>query len=162
MREEKLEKATFGAGCFWHVEDTFMKTKGVKETASGFMGGTAENPSYSLVCGGKTGHAEVVQIEFDSKEVSYEKLLEVFWESHDPTQSNKQGLYFGNQYRSIIFYHTPEQKKAAEKSKKELEESKKYNNPIATLIAPASDFYKAEEYHQEYYEKNKGRLFGLF
>jgi len=147
----KLETATFGAGCFWGVEDAFMKLDGVKETAVGFMGGTKENPTYEEVCTDKTGHAEVVQLKFDQEEVSYEKLLEVFWSIHDPTHVNRQGPDTGSQYRSVIFYHDEKQKELAENSKEK--ESKKHDKPIATEIVPVAEFYKAEEYHQKYHQK---------
>lgn len=147
-----MELATFGAGCFWGVEDAFMKLKGVKETAAGFMGGKTKNPTYKEVCTDKTGHAEVVQVKFDPKEIPYEKLLEIFWSIHDPTQFNRQGPDTGSQYRSVIFYHNENQKKLAEKSKEK--ESAKYPKPIATEIVPASEFYRAEEYHQKYHQKH--------
>ena len=148
----KLETATFGAGCFWGVEEVFMKINGVKETAVGFMGGKTKNPTYEEVCKDNTCHTEVVQLKFDPKEISYEKLLEVFWSIHDPTQMNRQGPDTGSQYRSVIFYHTENQKEAAEKSKEK--ESKKYSELIATEIVPASEFYRAEEYHQKYHQKH--------
>ncbi len=145
------ENATFAAGCFWHVEEAFKEVKGVLNTTVGYMGGKMKNPTYEDVCSDKTGHAEVVQIEYDPKIVPYEKLLEVFWTIHDPTQKNKQGPDEGTQYRSAIFYHTEEQKKIAEKSIKE--EQKKYKEKIATEITKAGTFYKAEEYHQKYLMK---------
>ena len=153
MKPNKTDKATFGAGCFWGVEATFRQIKGVKGTAAGYMGGNLKNPKYEDVCSDETGHAEVVQIEYDSSKVSYEELLDVFWQKHDPTQSNRQGPDTGTQYRSVIFYHNPEQKKAALSAKEKLEKSKKYRNPIVTEIVPALTFYKAEEYHQRYLEK---------
>jgi len=146
-----MELATFGAGCFWGVEDAFMKIKGVKETTVGFMGGTTENPTYDEVCTDKTGHAEVVQLKYDPKEVKYEKLLEIFWSIHDPTQLNRQGPDTGSQYRSVVFYHNKEQKELAEESRKK--ESAKYGKPVVTEILPASEFYKAEEHHQKYHKK---------
>ena len=146
-------KATFGAGCFWGVEEAFRKVKGVLKTEVGFMGGTLKNPSYKDVCYRKTGHAEVVQIEFDLKIVSYEKLLEIFWDIHNPTTKNRQGLNFGKQYRSVIFYHSLKQKDLAVKSKKELDKSGRYRRPIVTEIRKAGMFYKAEEYHQKYLMK---------
>ena len=149
----KLETATFGAGCFWGVEDVFMKIKGVKETEVGFMGGKTKNPTYEEVCTDKTGHAEVVHLKFDPKEISYEELLNIFWGIHNPTSLNRQGPDFGTQYRSAIFYHNKNQKEAAEKSKADLEKSGKYDKPIVTEIAPASEFYRAEEYHQKYHQK---------
>jgi peptide-methionine (S)-S-oxide reductase len=150
---KNMEKATFGAGCFWGVEATFRQVPGVKSTAVGFEGGTFESPSYKDVCSGKTGHAEVVQIEYDPAKVSYEQLLEIFWNNHDPTTKNRQGPDVGLQYRSVIFYHTPEQKKAAIASKGKLAHSHKFNKPIVTQIVPASTFWRAEEYHQQYLEK---------
>ena len=144
-------KATFGAGCFWHVELEFSKLKGVKSTAVGFMGGKTKNPTYKQVCKGDTGHAEVTQIDYDPDKISYEKLLGLFWKIHDPTQINRQGLDIGSQYRSVIFYHNEEQKRAAIKSKKKQQE--KLNKQILTKIFPLQEFYKAEEYHQKYLEK---------
>lgn len=148
-----LEKATFGAGCFWGVEAAYRKTKGVISTAVGYMGGNLKNPSYEDVCTDKTSHVEVVQIEFDPLVVSYENLLEVFWNIHDPTQLNKQGPDIGTQYKSVIFYHDEKQKKKAEVSKNKQEKLKKYSKPIVTEILEAKTFYKAEEYHQQYFEK---------
>jgi peptide-methionine (S)-S-oxide reductase len=147
------EKATFGAGCFWGVEAAFRQIKGVKTTAAGFMGGTREDPSYEDVCYRKTGHAEVVEVEYDPALVSYDALLAVFWENHDPTQLNRQGPDIGDQYRSAIFVHTPEQRTAAEASKQQLESEGRYRRPIVTEITPAATFYKAEDYHQQYLEK---------
>ena len=152
MEDKFMEKATFGAGCFWHVEATFQKVKGVTSTAVGYMGGNLKNPTYDDVCTDKTGHAEVIQIEYDPKKVSYEKLLEIFWENHDPTQLNRQGPDTGTQYRSVIFYHNEQQKKLAEDSKKN--QKQKYTKPIVTEITKAKEFYRAEEYHQKYLEKN--------
>jgi peptide-methionine (S)-S-oxide reductase len=146
------EKATFGAGCFWGVEATFRKIKGVTNTAVGYTGGSLENPTYKDVCTDRTGHAEVVQVEYDPAQVSYDELLNVFWENHDPTTRNRQGPDYGTQYRSAIFYHTPEQKAAAQASKDRLQ-SGRYRGPIVTEITPATTFYKAEEYHQQYLEK---------
>jgi peptide-methionine (S)-S-oxide reductase len=156
--------ATFGAGCFWGVEEEFRKVKGVKSTAVGYAGGKTERPTYEDVCSHTTGHAEVVEVEYDPAEVSYEKLLEVFFEAHDPTQVNRQGPDVGDQYRTAIFFHTPEQEKAARAAKEALQKSGKYRRPIATEITPAPKFWRAEEYHQQYFEK-RGRghgLFGLF
>ena len=147
------EVATFGAGCFWGVEDTFMKIPGVTNTAVGFMGGTTQNPTYNEVCNGNTRHAEVVHLEYDPTKISYEKLLEVFWDSHNPTTFNRQGPDVGSQYRSAIFYHTPEQKAAAEKTKTALEVGHKFSKPIVTEITEAGAFYRAEEYHQKYFQK---------
>ena len=150
-----MEKATFGAGCFWGVQKEFNKIKGITNTTVGYMGGNLKNPTYKDVCTNKTGHIEVVQIEFDPKIVNYEKLLELFWKIHDPTQFNRQDLDIGTQYKSIIFYHTEEQKIIAEKSKEKLQKSNKFKKPIVTEIKPLDIFYKAEEYHQNYLEKNK-------
>ena len=150
-----MEKATFAAGCFWGVEESFRKIKGVKETTVGYMGGTFENPTYEDVCTGLTGHAEVVEIEYDPEQISYEELLNKFWEIHDPTQVNRQGVDVGSQYRSIIFYHNEKQKQIAEKSKSKLDDSGKYSKPIATEIKESKTFYKAEEYHQKYLQRNK-------
>ncbi len=148
-----MEKATFGAGCFWGVEAEFRKLKGVKQTEVGYEGGHTERPTYQDVCTDRTGHAEVVQVEFDPAEVSYQDLLNVFWENHDPTQLNRQGPDVGTQYRSVIFYHDDAQRQIAEQSKRERAESGKYRRPIATQIAPATVFWPAEEYHQQYLEK---------
>lgn len=154
-----MEKATFGAGCFWHVEEAFREIKGVIKTEVGYMGGKMKSPAYEDVCTDKTGHAEVVQIEFDPKTAPYEKLLEVFWMIHDPTQKNRQGPDVGTQYRSVIFYHSEEQKKVAEKSLKEIQ--KKYEEKIATEIVPANTFWKAEEYHQKYLMKKGLKTCGV-
>jgi peptide-methionine (S)-S-oxide reductase len=149
-----MEKATFAAGCFWGVEATFRKVKGVVSTSVGYTGGWLENPTYKEVCSGRTGHAEAVEIAFNPSEVSYAELLDVFWNCHDPTQINRQGPDIGINYRSAIFYHTPEQKAAAIKSREKLESSERFKNrKIATEITEASTFYKAENYHQKYYEK---------
>ena len=155
MPNQKLEKSTFGAGCFWNVEEMFMRIDGVKSTAVGFMGGGVPNPTYENVCGGNTGHAEVVYMEYDPTKVSYDNLLKVFWENHDPTTMNRQGPDVGEQYRSVIFYYTDEQKKLAEESKEKLEKSGNFADPIVTQIVPAEEFYKAEEYHQKYIEKQE-------
>ncbi len=151
---EKLEKAAFAAGCFWGVEAAFEEVKGVARVTSGYSGGSFKNPTYEDVSGDKTGHAETVELEYDPAVISYDKLLDIFWDIHDPTTPNKQGPDIGSQYRSIIFYHTPEQKEAALASKKKLEESRKYKRLVVTEIIPAGDFYKAEEYHQRYYSKH--------
>jgi peptide-methionine (S)-S-oxide reductase len=150
---KKTELATFGAGCFWGVEADFRQIRGVVATQVGYEGGHTENPSYRDVCSHTTGHAEVVQVEYDPARVSYEDLLTVFWENHDPTQVNRQGPDVGDQYRTVIFYHTQEQQAAAQASKERLEAEKKYRRPIATQIVPAETFYRAEEYHQQYLEK---------
>lgn len=148
-----MEKATFAAGCFWGVEAAFRQAKGVVSTAVGYTGGSFENPTYKQVCSGKTGHAEAVEVEYDPSQVSYEGLLNVFWEIHDPTTLNRQGPDIGAQYRSAIFFHTPEQKVAAIASKERLQHSGRYKNPVVTEIVPASEFYRAEDYHQQYFEK---------
>ena len=148
-----MEKATFGAGCFWGVEASFRKIPGVVETKVGYMGGSLENPTYEDVCTDKTGHAEVVQIIYDESKISYDKLLDIFWNIHDPTQLNKQGPDIGTQYRSVVFYHNEEQRKIAEKSKKDLQSLKKFRKTIVTEIKKAETFYPAEEYHQQYLEK---------
>jgi peptide-methionine (S)-S-oxide reductase len=148
-----MEKATFGAGCFWGVEETFRKIDGVTSAAVGYAGGRTENPTYEDVCSHETGHAEVVEIEFDPAKISYRELLEVFWSNHNPTTLNRQGPDVGDQYRSVIFYHSSEQRAAAEASKEELEKSGRFRRPIVTQIEPAPKFYRAEEYHQRYLEK---------
>jgi len=148
-----MQKATFAAGCFWGVEAAFRQIKGVRRTTVGYSGGTLENPGYRDVCSGRTGHAEAIEIEYDPMEVSYAELLQVFWENHDPTTLNRQGPDVGTQYRSVIFYHDEEQKLAAIRSKEELASSGRYRNPIVTEIVPAAEFYRAEEYHQQYLEK---------
>ncbi len=150
----ELEKATFAGGCFWQIEEVFHQTKGVEDAISGYTGGHVENPTYEQVCTGTTGHAEAVEVTFDPNEISYEALLNIFWDNHNPTSLNRQGPDVGHQYRSAIFYHSPEQKEAAEKSKAELEASGKFNKPIVTEIIPAGPFYKAEEYHQQYLRKH--------
>jgi peptide-methionine (S)-S-oxide reductase len=147
------ETATFGAGCFWGVEALFRKVDGVLSTAVGYLGGTTVNPTYHDVCTDRTGHAEVVQLQFDPQKVSYDQLLDLFWANHDPTTRNRQGPDHGSQYRSAIFFHTPEQEKAAMASKERLEKSGRFRRPIVTEITPASQFYKAEDYHQQYLEK---------
>ena len=150
----KLETATFGAGCFWHVEEMFRTTAGVKETAVGYMGGSKEKPTYEDVCTDKTGHAEVVQVKFNPVQVSYEKLLDLFWQNHNPATLNRQGPDIGTQYRSVVFYHTQEQKKLAEKSKASQEKSGKWaGRKIVTQIVPAEEFWFAEDYHQKYLMK---------
>ncbi|MCC6370731.1 MAG: peptide-methionine (S)-S-oxide reductase MsrA [Bacteroidia bacterium] len=148
------DTATFGAGCFWCVEAVFQRLNGVMSIKSGYSGGTVKNPSYKEVCNGTTGHAEVCQIVFDKSKISFEELLEVFWKTHDPTTLNSQGNDFGTQYRSAIFYHNLEQKQLAEKYKKELNEAHVYNNPIVTEISPFTNYYPAEDYHQDYFNQN--------
>ncbi len=159
MSENKiktLQLATFAAGCFWGVEESFRKIKDVKSTMVGYTGGRWENPTYNDVCADLTGHAEAIQVQYDPQEVSYEDLLEVFWSIHNPTTKNRQGFDYGFQYRSVIFYHTPEQELSARRSIEELEKSGRFRNRIVTEIVPAATFYKAEEYHQKYYEKKGG------
>ena len=148
-----LKKATFGAGCFWGVEIEFRRVQGVVSTAVGYMGGAFENPTYRDVCSGTTGHAEVVQVEYDPSQVSYDELLDRFWSIHDPTSLNRQGPDIGTQYRSTIFFHDADQQAAALASKQKLDLNRTYQRPIATEITPASTFYRAEEYHQQYLEK---------
>jgi len=151
---DKMNKiATFGAGCFWGVESAFRAVKGVVDAVVGYAGGTVPKPDYRAVCTGKTGHAEVVQVEYDPARVSYEQLLEVFWQIHDPSTLNRQGPDVGTQYRSIIFYSDDHERAAAEESKRRLEESGKLARPIVTQIVPATEFYRAEEHHQRYYER---------
>jgi peptide-methionine (S)-S-oxide reductase len=154
------EKAIFGAGCFWGVEAEFRKIDGVVEVASGYSGGDTKDPTYGDVCSGATGHAEVVEVEYNPSRVSYEELLEVFWTNHDPTTPNRQGPDVGTQYRSVIFFNTPEQEDAARASKEKVQE--RFKNPIVTEIKPASEFYRAEEYHQRYFEKNRLARFFSF
>lgn len=153
----KLDTATFAAGCFWCVEAIFQNLKGVEKIESGYSGGQTKNPSYEQVCTGSTGHAEAVNIYFNPKEISYEQLLEVFWHSHDPTTLNRQGADAGTQYRSAVFYHNDEQKKTAEDSKKKTDASGLWSDPIVTEITPFTNFYKAEDYHQEYYNNNSNK-----
>src|SRR5213595_156736 len=150
----ETEKATFGAGCFWGVEETFRKLKGVSSTAVGYAGGNRENPSYEDVCSDKTGHAEVVQVEFDPSQITYGQILDVFWSNHNPTTLNRQGPDVGTQYRSAIFYHSPEQEATAMASKERLEKSGRFNRPVATQIEAAPKFWRAEEYHQRYLQKS--------
>ena len=148
-----MAKATFAAGCFWGVELTFRQLPGVLSTRVGYTGGDFANPTYQDVCTDRTGHAEAVEVEFDPAKISYEKLLDVFWENHDPTQLNRQGPDVGTQYRSAIFYHSPEQAAEARASKEQVERSHRFSNPVVTQILPAADFFQAEDYHQQYLEK---------
>lgn len=150
---EKNGMAAFGAGCFWGVEEAFRKIPGVINTIVGYMGGTLPNPTYEDVCSGTTGHVETVLVTYDPQRVTYDKLLETFWENHDPTTLNRQGPDHGSEYRSVIFFYAPEQEKEARESKEKLEKSVKFKNPVVTEIVPASIFYKAEEYHQRFLEK---------
>lgn len=153
MTQEHIATATFAAGCFWGVEATFRQVPGVVSTAVGYTGGKTAHPTYEDVCTGRTGHAEAVEVVYDPARVSYEDLLTVFWNSHNPTTLNRQGPDIGTQYRSAIFYHTPEQEAAAHASKEALEQSGKFRKQIVTEIVPAVPFYRAEEYHQQYFEK---------
>lgn len=156
MYENNLERATFAAGCFWGVEDAFLKMKGVKSTRVGYTGGNFPDPSYEDVCTDRTGHAEAIELEFDPNEISYKELLDFFWSIHNPTTKNRQGPDIGSQYRSTIFYHNPEQEKIARKSKQQLDDSNSLQNKIVTEIVPAATFYQAEDYHQKYYQKIGG------
>ncbi|MBT3915083.1 MAG: peptide-methionine (S)-S-oxide reductase MsrA [Rhodospirillaceae bacterium] len=148
-----MEKATFGAGCFWGIEHAFRKVDGVIEAPVGYAGGTTPDPTYEQVCSGQTGHAEVVEVEFDPAKVSYNELLEVFWTIHDPTTLNRQGPDIGTQYRSAIYFHSPEQEQAAKESIAALENGDRFRNPIVTELAPIDRFYMGEDYHQRYFEK---------
>src|SRR6185437_4712519 len=150
----KLQVATFGAGCFWCTEAQFQQLNGVEKVESGYSGGTVPNPTYKQVCTGATGHAEVCNVYYDPTVISYDELLAAFWTCHDPTTLNRQGNDVGTQYRSIIFYHNEEQKKKAEEYKKKLNDEKAFNNPVVTAIEPFTVFYKAEDYHQDYYNEN--------
>jgi peptide-methionine (S)-S-oxide reductase len=148
-----MEKATFAAGCFWGVEATFRRVKGVRATTVGYTGGTLPKPTYEAVCSHTSGHAEAIEVVYDPAEASYEELLDVFWANHDPTQLNRQGPDVGTQYRSAIFFHSPEQEKAARASKEREQQSGRHRRPIVTEIVPAPQFWPAEEYHQQYFEK---------
>ena len=152
-----MEKATFGAGCFWCVETIFKELKGVVSVSSGYMGGKTDNPTYEEVCSGTTGHAEVIQIEFDNRAITYAELLEVLFKVHDPTTLNRQGADVGTQYRSVIFYHSDDQKKIAETAKRAANESGAWDKSIVTEISPASQYYIAENYHQDYYNNNPNK-----
>lgn len=161
-KNPKLETATFGSGCFWCTEAIFERVNGVVSVVSGYSGGTVEDPSYKEVCDGTTGHAECTQITFDSTIVSYDELLEIFWKTHDPTTLNRQGNDFGTQYRSVIFYHSDEQKQKAEFYKNKLTAEKIWDKPIVTEITKLDKFYRAEEYHQEYYDNNPNQGYCSF
>ncbi len=161
-KNKTMEQATFGAGCFWCVEAIFQMVDGVIKVESGYSGGKVNNPSYEAVCSGTTGHAEVCQITYDPTKVSYETLLEAFWGSHDPTTLNKQGNDSGTQYRSVIFYHNELQKRLAEEYKKKLDKSGAYSKPIVTEIAAYGSFFKAENYHQNYFNNNKNQPYCSF
>jgi len=149
-----LQVATFGNGCFWCTEAIFQRLNGVEKVVSGYSGGKVKNPTYKEVCSGLTGHAEVIQITYDAKKISFDELLEVFWKTHDPTTLNRQGADEGTQYRSAVFYHTDEQKRLAEEYKKKLDASGAFDNPIVTEITPFTAFYPAEDYHQNYFNLN--------
>ena len=161
-KQPRTELATFGGGCFWCVEAVFERIPGVKNVTSGYSGGHVPNPTYQMVCTGQTGHAEVIQIEFDPDKVAFEKLLAVFWKAHDPTTLNMQGDDFGTQYRSIILYHSEAQKKAAEASARELKLKKVYRNSIVTQLVPFKAFYPAEDYHQDYYRNHQDNEYSTF
>lgn len=151
-----VKRATFGAGCFWGVQAAFDRIKGVVCTQVGYMGGWTENPTYEDVCTNRTGHAEVVDLRYDPEQVSYEQLLEAFWNMHDPTTPNRQGPDVGMQYRSVVFYHDEEQRRAAEAMKERLTKSGRFTRPVVTEIVPAKPFWRAEEYHQKYHERRGG------
>lgn len=162
QNKNNMELATFGSGCFWCSEAIFSRLKGVESVKSGYSGGFVENPTYKQVCTGETGHAEVIQIKYDPAIITFSELLEVFWQTHDPTTLNRQGADVGTQYRSVIFYHNNEQKNFAEAYKKKLDEAGIYNKPIVTEISSFNKFYVAEDYHQDYYEYNKGQSYCNF
>jgi peptide-methionine (S)-S-oxide reductase len=149
-----MERAIFAAGCFWGVEANFKKVEGVIDTTVGYIGGKTANPSYEEVCTGETGHAEAVKVNYDPQQISYLDLLDFFWSNHDPTTLNREGVDIGSQYRSAIFYTTPQQQQLAQQSKQKLDNSGEYEQPIVTEIVAATDFYKAEEYHQDYFDKH--------
>jgi peptide-methionine (S)-S-oxide reductase len=157
VKSNSLQIATLGGGCFWCTEAVFLQVKGVEKVVSGYMGGKVKNPTYKEVCSGLTGHAEVIQITFNPTVVSYEEVLEIFWNTHDPTTLNRQGADEGTQYRSVVFYHSPQQKATAEAYKKQLGDARTFPNPIVTEISPAAEFYEAEDYHQNYYSLNPGQ-----
>lgn len=159
---ENLDTATFGTGCFWCTEAIFQQLKGVKKVSSGYAGGHVENPTYKEVCEGTTGHAECIEVVYDPKELTFDELLEVFWQTHDPTTLNRQGNDIGTQYRSVVFYHTDEQKAKAEKYKAALNKSGAFSDSIITEISPASTFYVAEDYHQNYYNNNGSQPYCYF
>jgi len=161
-QDMNLEKATFGGGCFWCTEAIYERVEGVHSVVSGYAGGTVKNPTYKQVCDGTTGHAEVTQITYDPKVVSYDELLEIFFKTHDPTTLNRQGADIGTQYRSVIFYHNDEQKQKAEYYKSELNKSGAWNNPVVTEISPLINFYSAEDYHQDYYANNPNQGYCAF
>lgn len=162
MNNKKTETATFAGGCFWCTEAIFQRLKGVMSVSPGYAGGTVENPTYEQVCDGRTGHAEATQIEFDPTIIPYEKLLDIFWHTHNPTTLNRQGNDVGTQYRSVIFYHNEEQKQIAEKSKSELEKEHIFPDPIVTTIEPFTKFYLAEDYHKNYFNRNSYAPYCMF
>ena len=161
-QSQNREVATFGAGCFWCVEALFQTIEGVESVVSGYSGGDVVNPTYEEVCSGATGHAEVCQVTYDPSKVTYGELLKVFWQVHDPTTLNRQGADVGTQYRSVIFYHTEEQKRLAEASRKGLDESGTWKNPVVTEISPCKNFYPAEGYHQDYFKQNADKPYSAF
>ena len=156
---EKLETATFASGCFWCTEAVFQNLRGVKTVVSGYSGGKVENPTYEDICGGRTGHAEVIQVTFDPKVISFDDLLKVFWQTHDPTTPNQQGHDVGTQYRSAVFYHSDDQRRIAEQYKKQLDAAKTFAKPIVTEITPFTKFYPAEKYHQDYFNQNPSQQY---
>ncbi len=162
IMNDEMQVATLGSGCFWCTEAFFLKLKGVESVESGYSGGKVKNPTYREICTGMTGHAEVVQVKFNPKEISYEDIMEVFWNTHDPTTLNKQGADEGTQYRSVVFYHNDDQKKVAEQYKIQLDKSGTFKNPIVTEITPLSIFYPAEDYHQNYYVNNGSQPYCYF
>jgi peptide-methionine (S)-S-oxide reductase len=155
----EIQVATFGAGCFWCTEAVFLQVKGVLKVVSGYSGGNIKNPSYREICTGQTGHAEVTQITYDATQVSFEELLQVFWNTHDPTTLNRQGADTGTQYRSVVFFHTDEQKKLAESYRNQLATAQTFKSPIVTEISPITNFYPAEDYHQNYFELNPNQSY---
>lgn len=162
MEKQSSEKATFGSGCFWCTEAIFQNVDGILKVESGYSGGKVKNPTYKEVCSGLTGHAEVIQLTYDPGKISYDELLEIFWQTHDPTTLNQQGADVGTQYRSVIFYHNDDQKKKAEFYKQRLEQAHAFDKPIVTEISPAVAFYKAEDYHQNYYKLNSNAPYCTF
>jgi peptide-methionine (S)-S-oxide reductase len=158
----KLEKATFGSGCFWCTEAVFQRLRGVKSVTSGYSGGAVENPTYEEVCTGRTGHAEAIQVTFDPAQISFDELLKVFWQTHDPTTPNQQGHDVGTQYRSAVFYHNDAQRRVAEQYKQQLDASKAFTRPIVTEITPFKNFYSAEKYHQNYFNENPSQSYCQF
>ena len=162
IMESKLDTATFGGGCFWCTEAQIEQLKGVVMVTSGYAGGQTKNPTYKEVCTGLTGHAEVIQVVFDASIISFDEILAAFWQAHDPTQLNRQGNDIGTQYRSVIFYHNLEQKQKAEEYKKRLNEEHAYNQPVVTVIEPLTEFYKGEDYHQNYFNENSSQGYCQF